>query len=96
MTASLANQEKTSQISENKVDRGYIDGCYDLCHSGHFNAIRQGSMCVNTLVIGPNSDAEITEVKGPTILNGDERADILRAVKWGDVVVPDTPYEVTT
>lgn len=26
--------------SEDKVDRGYIDGAYDLCHSGHFNAIR--------------------------------------------------------
>ena len=35
-------------------------------------------------------------MKGPTVLNGEERADILRAIKWGDIVVPDTPYEVTT
>ena len=34
-------------------------------------------------------------IKGPTILNGQERADILRAVKWGDDVIPDTPYDTT-
>lgn len=29
------------------------------------------------------------------MLNGTERAEILRAVKWGDEVAPNTPYEVT-
>jgi len=33
--------------------------------------------------------------KGPTILNSAERAEILRAVKWGDEVIPDAPYEPT-
>ena len=33
--------------------------------------------------------------KGPTILTGSERKEILEAVKWGDQVIPDTPYEVT-
>lgn len=33
--------------------------------------------------------------KGPTILSGAERKEILEAVKWGDQVIPDTPYEVT-
>ena len=46
-------------------------------------------------MIGPNSDEEILSAKGPTVLNGSERAEILRAVKWGDEVAPDTPYEVT-
>lgn len=26
--------------SRDKMERGYLDGCYDLCHSGHFNCIR--------------------------------------------------------
>lgn len=77
------------------MDRGYIDGAYDLVHSGHFNAIRQGSLAVHTLVVGPNADEDIMKFKGPTILTGQERAEIIRAVKWGDVVIPDTPYEVT-
>ena len=29
-----------AQVSQNKHERGYLDGCYDLCHSGHFNAMR--------------------------------------------------------
>ena len=66
-----------------------------MCHSGHFNAIRQAANQVHTLVIGPNSDEEILHAKGPTVLNGPERAEILRAIKWGDEVAPDTPYEVT-
>ena len=28
------------KISKNKKMRGYIDGGFDLVHSGHFNAIR--------------------------------------------------------
>ena len=69
--------------SEEKTDRGYVDGCYDLCHSGHFNCLRQAADVVDTLIIGPNSDADILATKGPTILNGQERADILRSLKWG-------------
>lgn len=48
---------------------------------------------MHTLVIGPNSDAEIEMNKGPTIMNGKERAEIVRALKWGDEVAPDTPYQ---
>lgn len=28
-------------------------------------------------------------------MTGEERAEVIRAVKWGDIVVPNTPYEVT-
>ena len=79
-----------------KADRGYFDGCFDLCHSGHFNAIRQAASTCHTLLIGPNSDEEVAAHKGPTILNGQERAFIVQSIKWGDIVVPDTPYECTT
>lgn len=95
-TSLLAGAESYKKVaSQSKPDRGFIDGCYDLCHSGHFNAIRQGAATVHTLVIGPNSDEEILAAKGPTVLNGQERAEILQAVKWGDEVTPNTPYEVT-
>ncbi len=81
------------KVSQDKQDRGYIDGCYDLCHSGHFNALRQAAEVCHTVVIGPNSDESIIRTKGPTILSGEERAEILRAVKWGDEVSPDMPYD---
>ena len=49
----------------------------------------------HTLILGINSDEEILRYKGPTILNGTERTEVMRALKWGDEVVPDTPYECT-
>ena len=83
----------TKQPSDQKEDRGYVDGCFDLCHSGHFNAIRQAANQCHTLCIGPNADADILQHKGPVILNSEERCEIIRAVKWGDEVWPDMPYE---
>lgn len=54
---------------EKQVQRGYIDGAFDLVHSGHFNAIRQAHALCDELVIGANSDEDIRKVKGPTVFN---------------------------
>lgn len=78
---------------QDKSNRGYVDGCFDLCHSGHFNAIRQAAQVIGTLVIGVNSDDDILRHKGPTILNEKERISVIKAVKWGHEVQPNTPYE---
>ena len=75
--------------------RIYIDGGFDLIHSGHYNAIRQAKALCDVLVLGVNSDAEILKNKGPTVLTCKERADILRACKWVDEVHEDTEYTVT-
>ena len=56
-----------------KKTRGYIDGCYDLSHAGHFNALRQGSLLADSVLLGVCSDADILKTKGPTVLNIDER-----------------------
>ena len=32
-------------------------------------------------------------MKGPTVLDDDERAEILRSLKWGHEVVEKTPYD---
>lgn len=40
------------------IDR-YIDGCYDIMHSGHYNAIRQAKQLCDVLVVGVHSDKEI-------------------------------------
>jgi len=79
--------------SQVKIDRGYTDGCFDLAHSGHFNAIRQAANTIDTLVIGVNGDADILRFKGPTILNEEERTEVIRAVKWGNEVARNTPYD---
>ena len=72
--------------------RTYIDGCFDIMHSGHYNAIRQAKALTDILVVGVHSDAEILKHKGPPVMNNDERLATVRACKWVDEVVFDTPY----
>ena len=72
--------------------RTYIDGCFDIMHSGHYNAIRQAKQLTDILVVGVHSDDEILKHKGPPVMNNEERLATVRACKWVDEVVFDTPY----
>jgi ethanolamine-phosphate cytidylyltransferase len=47
------------------------------------------------LVTGVNCDEGIAEVKGPTILNDEERCMIIESCKFVTEVAPKTPYSVT-
>lgn len=76
-----------------KPIRTYIDGCFDIMHSGHFNAIRQAKALTDILVVGVHSDAEILKHKGPPVMNEQERLAVVKACKWVDEVVFDTPYD---
>ena len=75
--------------------RIYMDGCFDLMHSGHFNAIRQAKALGKTLVVGVHSDAEIARNKGPPVMNEQERYALARACKWVDEVIENAPYSPT-
>eukprot|EP00929_Paragymnodinium_shiwhaense_P049572 TRINITY_DN24_c0_g1_i1.p1 TRINITY_DN24_c0_g1~~TRINITY_DN24_c0_g1_i1.p1 ORF type:complete len:432 (+),score=105.31 TRINITY_DN24_c0_g1_i1:62-1357(+) len=72
--------------------RGYIDGCFDIMHSGHFNAIRQAKALCDTLVVGIHSDDEIKENKALPVMRQAERYALLEHVKWIDEIVHDVPY----
>lgn len=72
--------------------RVFIEGAFDVVHSGHYNAIRQAKVLARTLVIGVNSDADIAIHKGPPVMNVEERAILVGACKWTDEVVAGTPY----
>lgn len=78
-----------------KAGRLYMDGAFDVVHSGHYNAIRQAKQLCHTLVVGVNSDEDITKHKGPPIMDIHERAALVAACKWTDEVAPDTPYVPT-
>jgi ethanolamine-phosphate cytidylyltransferase len=87
--------EIISELKDKKPVRAYVDGCYDLMHAGHYNALRQSSKLGDILVCGVNSDEEIQKVKGPPVFNSDERWTIVRACKWVDEVAQDTEYTPT-
>lgn len=72
--------------------RIWVDGCFDMLHFGHTNAIRQARALGAELFVGCHSDAEIVRVKGPPIMLEDERYEALRNCKWVDYVVENYPY----
>lgn len=53
--------------------RVYMDGCFDMMHYGHCNALRQARALGDQLVVGVVSDAEITLNKGPPVTPLNER-----------------------
>lgn len=70
----------------------YVDGVFDIIHSGHFNAIRQAKKLGDILYVGVNGDESVTKAKGPPLTNNDERAYLVGACKFVDKVIPDTDY----
>lgn len=75
--------------------RVYMDGCFDMMHYGHCNALRQARALGDQLVVGVVSDEEITLNKGPPVTPLHERMIMVKAVKWVDEVIPDAPYAIT-
>ncbi|GMP86218.1 hypothetical protein CsSME_00039076 [Camellia sinensis var. sinensis] len=80
---------------KNRPVRVYMDGCFDMMHYGHCNALRQARALGDQLVVGVVSDAEITVNKGPPVTPLKERMIMVSAVKWVDEVIPDAPYAIT-
>jgi len=78
-----------------KPVRIYIDGCWDVMHSGHYNAIRQAKALGDVLVVGVHSDEEIGRNKRQPVMNDEERTTMVEACKWTDEVVFDVPYSPT-
>ncbi|XP_057548322.1 ethanolamine-phosphate cytidylyltransferase [Amaranthus tricolor] len=78
-----------------KPIRVYMDGCFDMMHYGHCNALRQARALGDQLVVGVVSDVEITANKGPPVTPLHERMIMVQAVKWVDEVIPDAPYAIT-
>lgn len=75
--------------------RVYMDGCFDLMHYGHANALRQAKLLGDQLVVGVVSDEEIVANKGPPVLSMEERLTLVSGLKWVDEVIPNAPYEIT-
>ncbi|KAJ6331821.1 hypothetical protein OIU76_010247 [Salix suchowensis] len=80
---------------EKKRIRVYMDGCFDLMHYGHANALRQAKALGDELVVGVVSDEEIVANKGPPVLSMEERLALVSGLKWVDEVIANAPYAIT-
>ncbi|XP_019196070.1 PREDICTED: ethanolamine-phosphate cytidylyltransferase-like [Ipomoea nil] len=91
----LAFPEGAWSKKKKRPIRVYMDGCFDMMHYGHCNALRQARALGDQLVVGVVSDEEITVNKGPPVTPLSERMIMVSAVKWVDEVIPDAPYAIT-
>ncbi len=77
----------------------FTNGCFDILHVGHVKYLQIAKSFGDILIVGLNSDASVSRLKGPTrpINKAEDRAYLLAALEAVDFVVPfeeDTPYEL--
>ena len=77
----------------------FTNGCFDLLHPGHVSYLRAARSLGDALVVGLNSDASISKLKGPSrpIVPEADRATVLEALEFVDAVVifdEDTPVRL--
>ncbi|XP_019461806.1 PREDICTED: ethanolamine-phosphate cytidylyltransferase-like [Lupinus angustifolius] len=89
------NNGLLNRRKKKKGIRVYMDGCFDMMHYGHCNALRQARALGDHLFVGVVSDSEIIANKGPPVTPLHERLTMVSAVKWVDEVIPDAPYAIT-
>ena len=89
------NEKIETQLSKVKPTRIFMDGVFDIIHSGHFNAFRQAQYLGDILVCGLNSDEDVARAKGKTLMDINERSALAGSSKWiGDLAL-NTPYTPT-
>eukprot|EP00741_Cyanophora_paradoxa_P021693 tig00000241_g20939.t1 len=86
---------RAALATKRKPVRVWMDGCFDMFHFGHANALRQAKALGDVLVVGICPDDEILKHKGPPVMNDAERVGQVEACKWVDEVVTNVPYEVS-
>eukprot|EP00927_Polykrikos_kofoidii_P059743 TRINITY_DN5487_c0_g2_i1.p1 TRINITY_DN5487_c0_g2~~TRINITY_DN5487_c0_g2_i1.p1 ORF type:complete len:476 (-),score=93.01 TRINITY_DN5487_c0_g2_i1:123-1451(-) len=86
----MASSDVAGEVTEGV--RGYIDGCFDIMHSGHYNAVRQAKAVCDVLVVGVHSDDEIARNKALPVMKQAERYALLKHIKWIDEILYDVPY----
>lgn len=77
----------------------FTNGCFDILHAGHVQYLAQAKALGDVLIVGVNSDASVTRLKGPErpISALTERLTVLTALENVDHVVAfdeDTPHEL--
>ncbi len=101
----VATQNVARDIAENWRRKGlrvgFTNGCFDLLHPGHVTLLAEARVKCDRLIVGLNSDASVSRLKGPTrpIQPDVARATVLASLANVDLVVmfeEDTPENLIT
>lgn len=79
----------------------FTNGCFDLVHPGHIDYLERTRALGDFLVVGLNTDASVSRLKGPSrpIMNEQARARLIGALACVDAVClfdEPTPLELIT
>jgi len=67
----------------------FTNGCFDIVHLGHIDYLEKAHALGNRLVLGLNTDASVSRLKGPLrpVVNEYARARLMAALSFIDAVI---------
>lgn len=91
--------EFVSKMKQEGLRLVFTNGCFDLLHEGHVRYLNEASTLGDQLIIGLNSDASVSRLKGPQrpINQQLSRAYVLAGLECVDAVIvfeEDTPLKL--
>jgi rfaE bifunctional protein nucleotidyltransferase chain/domain len=98
----LNKEEALKQIQEWQSEGKKIvftNGCFDIVHLGHIDYLEKARNLGDKLVLGLNTDASVSRLKGPSrpVVNEYARARMMSAFEFVDTVIlfdEPTPQEL--
>ena len=77
----------------------FTNGCFDILHRGHLHSLNAAAGFGDVLVVGVNSDASVSKLKGPhrPVNDQDSRSLVLASLVVTDAIVifeEDTPQSL--
>jgi len=95
--ASLIEQVAAWKQQEQRLV--FTNGCFDILHLGHVDYLEKARALGDKLIVGVNTDASVSRLKGPSRPLQDElsRARIMASLLFTNAIVlfdEETPYEL--
>jgi len=73
----------------------YTSGTFDLFHSNHLKMIKYARGLGDVLIVGVSTDELVSSYKKPPIIPFEERIQIIEALKYPDIVIPQNSLDHT-
>lgn len=73
----------------------YTSGTFDLFHSNHLKMIKYARGLGDILIVGVSTDELVSSYKKPPIIPFEERIQIIEALKFPDIVIPQHSLDHT-
>jgi D-glycero-beta-D-manno-heptose 1-phosphate adenylyltransferase len=94
---SAVNQVQSWQTKGEKIV--FTNGCFDLVHRGHVEYLAKAADLGTKMIVGLNTDASVSRIKGPSrpLVDEQSRAILMAAFEFVDMIVffdEETPYEL--